>query len=41
MRPTFRSVNGAQSPDDVAADLSAAIAAAGNGAAGLRGAVGR
>jgi adenylate kinase len=40
-RPTFRSVNGAQSPDDVAADLSAAIAAAGNGAAALRGAVGR
>lgn len=32
-RPTFRSVDGAQSADGVAADLVAAIAAAGNGAA--------
>ena len=30
-RPTFRSINGAQPPDNVAADLAAAIAAAGNG----------
>ena len=37
MRPTFRSVNGSQPPDRVAADLAAAIAAAGNGAAGARG----
>ena len=28
-RPTFRSINGAQTPDQVAADLAAAIAAAG------------
>ena len=27
-RPTFRSINGAQSPDQVASDLAAAIAAA-------------
>ena len=31
-RPTFRSIDGAQAPDRVAADLAAAIAAAGNGA---------
>ncbi|HZT77516.1 MAG TPA: adenylate kinase [Vicinamibacterales bacterium] len=31
MRPTFRSINGAQSPENVAADLAAAIEAAGNG----------
>ena len=36
VRPTFRSINGAQAPDRVAADLAAAIAAAGNGA-GARG----
>ena len=30
-RPTFRSVNGAQTPEAVAADLAAAIEAAGNG----------
>ncbi|HEV3058708.1 MAG TPA: adenylate kinase [Vicinamibacterales bacterium] len=30
-RPTFRSVDGAQAPDRVAADLAAAIAAAGSG----------
>lgn len=30
-RPTFRSINGAQPPDRVAADLAAAIEAAGNG----------
>jgi len=30
-RPTFRSVDGLQQPDRVAADLAAAIAAAGNG----------
>jgi len=30
-RPTFRSVNGAQSPEGVAADLAAAIEAASNG----------
>lgn len=29
-RPTFREINGAQSPDEVAADLNAAIQAAGN-----------
>ena len=29
VRPTFRSINGAQAPDKVAADLAAAIAAAG------------
>jgi adenylate kinase len=33
-RPTFRSINGAQAPDRVAADLVAAIEAAGNGSAG-------
>jgi adenylate kinase len=33
VRPTFRSINGAQRPDRVAADLVAAIDAAGNGAA--------
>jgi adenylate kinase len=33
VRPTFRSIDGAQSPDRVAADLVAAIDAAGNGAA--------
>jgi adenylate kinase len=33
VRPTFRSINGAQGPDRVAADLVAAIEAAGNGAA--------
>ncbi len=32
MRPTFRSIDGAQPPDRVAADLAAAIEAAGNGA---------
>jgi adenylate kinase len=32
VRPTFRSINGAQPPDSVAADLAAAIEAAGNGA---------
>jgi adenylate kinase len=32
VRPTFRSIDGAQAPDRVAADLAAAIAAAGNGA---------
>ena len=37
VRPTFRSIDGAQPPDRVAADLSAAIAAAGNGAAGVQG----
>jgi adenylate kinase len=31
VRPTFRSIDGAQTPDRVAADLAAAIAAAGNG----------
>ena len=36
VRPTFRSIDGAQAPDRVAADLAAAIAAAGNGA-GARG----
>lgn len=30
-RPTFRTIDGAQPPDDVAADLTAAIQAAGNG----------
>ena len=30
VRPTFRSINGAQAPDHVAADLAAAIAAAGH-----------
>ena len=33
VRPTFRSVDGAQPPDRVAADLAAAIEAAGAGAA--------
>jgi adenylate kinase len=37
VRPTFRSIDGAQPPDRVAADLDAAIAAAGNGAAGVQG----
>jgi adenylate kinase len=32
VRPTFRSIDGAQTPDRVAADLAAAIEAAGNGA---------
>jgi adenylate kinase len=32
VRPTFRSIDGAQGPDRVAADLVAAIEAAGNGA---------
>jgi adenylate kinase len=38
VRPTFRSVNGAQPPDKVAADLVAAIEAVGNGSGqgGLR-----
>ena len=36
VRPTFRSIDGAQAPDKVAADLVAAIAAAVNGA-GARG----
>ena len=31
VRPTFRSIDGAQAPDRVAADLAAAIEAAGNG----------
>jgi adenylate kinase len=34
VRPTFRSIDGAQPPDRVAADLAAAIEAAGNGAVG-------
>lgn len=34
IRPTFRSINGAQPPDQVAADLAAAIEAAGNGGGG-------
>jgi adenylate kinase len=37
VRPTFRSIDGAQPPDRVAADLAAAIAAAGDGAAGAQG----
>ncbi len=38
VRPTFRSIDGAQPPDRVAEDLAAAIAAAGNGgAAGVQG----
>ena len=38
VRPTFRSIDGAQAPDRVASDLAAAIAAAGNGgAAGVQG----
>jgi adenylate kinase len=32
VRPTFRSIDGAQAPDRVAADLVAAVEAAGNGA---------
>jgi adenylate kinase len=40
VRPTFRSINGAQAPDRVAADLIAAIEAAGNGANGATGANG-
>jgi adenylate kinase len=35
VRPTFRSINGAQHPDRVAADLAAAIATAGAHAAGV------
>lgn len=35
-RPTFRAINGAQEPDRVAADLVAAIDAAGNGSVGVR-----
>jgi adenylate kinase len=37
VRPTFRSIDGAQSPDRVAADQAAAIAAAGNGNAAVGG----
>jgi adenylate kinase len=37
-RPTFRAVNGAQPPDRVAAELVAAIAAAGSGSGALGGA---
>ena len=37
VRSTFRSIDGAQDPDRVAADLAAAIAAAGNGAARVQG----
>jgi adenylate kinase len=38
VRPTFRSIDGAQAPDRVAADLAAAIAAAAaTGAAGVQG----
>jgi adenylate kinase len=39
VRPTFRSIDGAQAPDRVAADLAAAIEAAGSGAVrqGVRG----
>ena len=37
VRPTFRSIDGAQDPDRVAADLAAAIAAAGNGGPGVQG----
>ena len=39
VRPTFRSINGAQAPDRVAADLVAAIEAAGLGSDRQRGAV--
>jgi adenylate kinase len=35
-RPTFRAVNGAQAPDQVSADLAAAIEAAGSGSGVLR-----
>ena len=38
VRPTFRSINGAQTPDRVAADLAAAITTAGAHAAGAPGA---
>jgi adenylate kinase len=37
VRPTFRSIDGAQAQDDVAADLVAAIEAAGNGKASRKG----
>ncbi len=37
VRSTFRSINGEQAPDKVAADLAAAIAAAGAHAAGVPG----
>ena len=37
VRPTFRSIDGAQDPDRVAADLAAAIVAAGYGATGVQG----
>ena len=37
VRPTFRSIDGAQAPERVEADLAAAIAAAGNGSGGVRG----
>ncbi|MGH9140264.1 MAG: adenylate kinase [Vicinamibacterales bacterium] len=37
VRPTFRSIDGAQAPDRVAADLAAAIEAAGTDAVGARG----
>ena len=37
VRPTFRSIDGAQTPDRVAADLVAAIAAAGNGSGAVGG----
>ncbi len=37
VRPTFRSIDGAQDPDRVAADLAAAIVAAGYGATGEQG----
>ena len=37
VRPTFRSIDGAQAPDRVAADLVAAVEAAGNGTVGGRG----
>ncbi len=36
-RPTFRRVNGAQAPEQVAADLAAAIEDASRGAAAARG----
>jgi adenylate kinase len=38
-RPTFRSIDGAQAPDQVAADLAAAIEAAGNAGSGRDGRV--
>jgi adenylate kinase len=37
VRPSFRSIDGAQAPDRVAADLAAAIAAAGSRTAGVQG----